>query len=190
MYEVIKKRLIWFIVILIFAKYFSSLESFQSRKYKAKGYEVIVPAGWKHSKKYSKKIKSKNSYQETYIAVFVPVGQERRKEGELEAKISVISMKLESAMWLEDEWPGIIMAIRRAGMKVIDKGEIKIDTKISKWVFFHDKRAKILTIEFYIITENNMFFKLQYSTQDTKFKDYRQGFEKFKNNFKIIFSIF
>jgi len=185
MYEIIRKRLMWFIIILVFVKYASTLESFHSRKYKEKGYEVLVPAGWKHSKKHSAKIKSENSYQETIVAVFVPVGHEKRKAEELDAKISIFSTKLANAMWIEDEWSDIIMSIRRAGMHVIDKGEIKVDTEVSHWVFFHDKQAEILTIEFYIITENNMFFKIQYSTQDMKFNDYRPGFEEFKGNFKV-----
>jgi len=93
-------------------------------------------------------------------------------------------------MWLEDEMPEIINYLRQAGMYIIDKGEIKIDNEISKWVFFHDKRAQILTIEFYMILENNMFIKLQYSSKDTEFNKYRPEFEELKNNMKVKMTLF
>ncbi len=56
MYETIRKRLMWFIIILIAFKYASGLEAFQPKKYKSKGCEVLIPEGWKYSKKLSKSI--------------------------------------------------------------------------------------------------------------------------------------
>ncbi len=191
MYDLMQKRFFWMIGILIFLKLGAGLSIFQSRVYKEKGYEVVVPKGWMHSKKLSAEFKTEGSVYETRLATFVLEKQKKLPEDELDAKLQIYSRKLESAMWIEDEMPEIIAYLKRAGMKVIDKGELKIGggNDIAQWVFFQNRAARQLIIEFYVITDLNMFYKLQYTSKDRLFNKYRPDFERFKNSFTIRYSL-
>ena len=191
MYDLMQKRFFWMIGILIFLKLGSGLSIFQSPVYKERGYQVTIPEGWTHSKKLSEEFKTEGSVYETRVATFVLEKQKKLPEDELDAKLQIYSRKLESAMWMEDEMPEIISYLRKVGMRIIDKGELKIggSDDIAQWVFFHNKATRQLVIEFYLITQGNMFYKLQYTSKDRLFNKYRPDFERFKDSFTIRYSL-
>ena len=107
-----------------------------------------------------------------------------------DATISVYSKRLTTPIWIEDEFPGIVLSLSEAGYEVKDKGEIKVDEKISSWVVYYDRKADMLNLEFYIVSENSMFFKIQYSADPDNFKKNRRFFEELKDSFKFRFSVF
>ena len=188
-YELLRKRFFIFIFLLIFIKYASGLSIFKSGKYQGEDFVVVVPVGWEQRKELGGKFKEQGSYEKTELVTFIHEGIDLEVQ-DPPAKISITSRKLPHAVWIDDEWGDIIRSIRMAGMRVMDQGEIKIGGVISKWVVFHNKKMKTLHLEFYMITEKNMFYKLEYVTEDDKFGKYRPDFEFLKNSWEFKFSLF
>ena len=121
--------------------------------------------------------------------MFVPKEIDLKIE-EPDSYISILTKKLTTPIWVEDEFPDILMSIQKAGYKIMDKGEIKIDDVISKWVVYHDKQTPTLVLEFYMVTDNSIFYKIQYSTHPDRFNKLRKSFEELRESFKFRFSLY
>ena len=75
--------------------------------------------------------------------------------------------------------------------KKFDKSvQLKIAEKISSWIVYYDRKTPALVLEFYIVSDNNMFFKLQYSADPDKFQKNRLSFEELKDSFKFRFGFY
>lgn len=183
--ERISKFLILFIIGVIIVKNISGTGIFESKNYKGKGYFVRIPEDWSKVKKRKGTIRS----QGTDIVQFVPTGTNLEDERP-DAMISIFSKKLTTPIWIEDEFPDIVHSLREAGFEIKDKGEIKLDDKISSWVVYYDRVNSLLILEFYIVSDNNMFFKMQYSADPDKFQQNRNAFEELKDSFKFRFSFY
>lgn len=181
----IKRILIIFIVGVVIYKNASLTGLFEARNHKGKGYYVKVPTDWKKVKK-----KKGMVYPEgVAVVMFVP------KEIDLdlqapETYISIFTKKLASAIWIEDEMPDILMSIRRAGNKIMDKGQIKIDGLISEWIVYHDSKVPAFILEFYMVTDSNLFYKIQYAAPPGEFNTSRRSFEELKSSFRFRFSMY
>jgi len=183
--EHIKKFLIFFILGVIILKGASSAGIFIAKSYKGSSFVVPIPAGWEIVKKQKGVIYP----QGVAVAMFVPKGTDLTKKGSI-TYISILTKKLSSSLWIEDEFPDILLSINQDGHQIMDKGEIKIDGEISKWVVYHDLKTPALVLEFYMVTDNNTFFKIQYSAHPDQFNTARRSFEEMKENFKFRFSLF
>ena len=104
--------------------------------------------------------------------------------------ISIFTKKLTSAVWIEDEMPDILRSISQARNKIMDKGQAKFDTLDAHWVVYHDKKTPALVLEFYMVTDVNIFYKIQYSAPPEKFNTYRRSFEELQKSFKVRFSMY
>lgn len=183
--EKIARFLVVFIIGVFIIKSFSGSVLFESKNYKGKGFFVRIPEGWTKVKKQKGDV-----YPDGIDFVqFVPRGTDLEVK-KPEATISVLSKKLTTPIWIEDEFPDIVQSIREAGFEVKDKGEIKISEKVSSWIVYYDRKVPALVLEFYIVSDNNMFFKMQYSASPDKFQQYRQYFEELKDSFKFRFSLY
>ena len=183
--EKITKALFFFILGVFIIKNLSGSGIFESKNYKGKGYFVRIPEGWS-------KVKKKKGVvypQGVDLVQFVPKGTNLELERP-DASIFIYSKKLTTPIWIEDEFPDIVRSLREAGFEIKDKGEIKVDDKISAWVVYYDRANSLLNLEFYIVSDNNMFFKMQYSADPDKFQQNRNSFEELKNSFKFRFSLY
>jgi len=179
------KILFLFIVGVFIIKSANNAGFFEAKNYKGKGYYVDIPVGWKKVKKQKGAV-----YPEgVAVVMFVPKGTDLKK-GEPDAYISIFTKKLTSAVWIEDEFPNILASVRSSGYQIMDKGDIKIGGEISKWMVYRDEKTPALVLEFYIITDANVFYKIQYSAHPDKFNELRKSFEELKESFKFKFILY
>lgn len=183
--EKITKLLIFFIVGVFIVKSLTGSGIFESKNHKGKGYFVRIPEGWSKVKKEKGVVYP----QGVDFVQFLPKGINLEIERP-DASISIYSKKLTTPIWIEDEFPDIVNSLRETGFDVRDQGEIKVDGKISRWVVYFDRPNYLLNLEFYIVSDNNMFFKIQYSADADKFQQSRHSFEELKNSFKFKFSLY
>ena len=183
--EKIARFLILFVIGIFILKELTGSSIFESTNHKGKGYFVKIPLGWSKVKQEKGVVYPKG----VEFVQLVPEGVDLESE-QLEAVISVYSKKLTTPIWIEDEFPGIVQSLREEGYEVKDKGEIKVHERISSWVVYYDRESDVLNLEFYMVSENNIFFKLQYSAASDKFQPNRRYFEELKDSFKFRFSVF
>lgn len=181
----IMKFLIFFAVMVVIIKSLGNAGYFKPKDHKGRGYYVKIPAGWIKAKRQ----KNVQYPKDVEVAMFVPQGTDMSK-GQPDIFVSIYTKKLSTPIWIEDEFPDILSAIQKEGMEIKDKGQIKIDDKITHWVVYLDKAAPALVLEFYMVTDNNTFHKIQYSAPPDKFDKYRKSFEELKDSFKLTFSLY
>lgn len=162
-----------------------------SHIHRGDGYSIEFPVGWSDYEKVNpdrRRKKKKFSIEDrdkpktvTYVTEEVDT-----ESGAYAASISISSLKLETAAWLEDEWGKIVHSVASQGNRIIDKGQVLIDEEESKWVFYESPpQLNSVTFEFYIITEGNMFYRITYTALRKTFDKYRPVFEKSKDTMKI-----
>jgi len=181
----IVRYLVIFVVAVALIKVTSESGIFASSTHKGKGYLVIIPEGWKKVKQKKGAVLDKT----VEILMIAPetIDTDNRRP---DVFISIYSVKLSTPMWIEDEFPNILKELIDEGFKIMDKGEIKIDDVISKWVVYHDKKIPALNLELYLVTDSSMFYKMWYSAGPEQFNVFRSDFEKFKDSFKFRFSMY
>lgn len=179
------KVLIGFILVILVIKNATCTGLFEATSHKGKGYRVAIPEGWKRVKKQKDVV-----YPEgVNVVMFIPKSVDL-EDGPPDVYISIFTKKLTTPIWIEDEFPGILKSIFDAGNKIMDKGQIKIDQVISEWVVYHDKKEPALVLEFYMVTENSTFYKIQYSAHPDKFNVERRNFEVLKDSFVFKYSLY
>jgi len=181
----IKRFLIIFIVAVIIIKNASLAGMFVATDHKGKGFYVKVPAGWK-------KVKQKKGMvypPGVAVVMFVP------KEADLsyqepDVYISIFTKKLTTPVWIEDEMPDIRRSIVESGHKIMDKGKVEIGGLLSEWVVYHDLKTPALVIEFYMVTDVSVFYKIQYAAPPDQFNRMRGSLEELQKSFKFRFSMY
>ncbi|MGE0268536.1 MAG: hypothetical protein AB7S78_08795 [Candidatus Omnitrophota bacterium] len=158
--------------------------------YRGPGYTIMFPVGWNDYEDVNpqKKKKKKFSVEDKTAAKTVTYVTEEvdYETGAFAASISITSLKLSASAWIEDEWGKIVASIIEYGNKLIDKGEIKIDDVLAKWIFYESRpEDNAVSFEFYMITEGNMFYKISYTALRSSFDKYRADFEKTKDSMVI-----
>ncbi len=181
----ITRFLILFIIVVVVIKNASMLGFFEPKDHKGRGYYVKVPSGWKMVKK-QKGVVYPDGVE---VVMFVPKEADLDQQ-ESDVYISLFVKKLTTPVWIEDEMPDILRSIVQGGNKIMDKGEIKIDGTVSQWVVYHDLKTPELVIEFYMVTDTSVFFKIQYAAPPDKFNKLRGSLEEFKKSFKFRFSLY
>ena len=183
--EKITKFLILFIIGVLIIKSMSGAGLFEPKDHKGNGYFVKVPSGWKIVQKKKGMIYPKD----VEVVMLVPRDTSPDEQSP-DPLITIFSKKLSTPIWIEDEFPDILDSILKEGMDIKDKGEIKIDDKITSWVIYHDKKKPSLVLEFYMVTDNSIFIKIQYAADPAKFNLHRQSFEELKDSFKFRFALY
>lgn len=182
--EKLMNALISIVVGALLIKFFFMGGLFKSNVYKGQGYTIVPPAGWKKVKE-GKGVESIfASTQKPENVTFIPPDHDPLSESP-EATLSILNIKLDQSMWIEDEFPSIIAALAQAGYRVIDKGQIMIDTLIFHWVFFEDPSVPMLSLEFYAVDEVNNFYRIQLTATPEGFYQHRPAFEAAKKTIKF-----
>lgn len=181
----ISRVLFGFIIMVIIAKSLSTSGMFEPKDHKGKGYAVKIPEGWKKVKKDKDVV-----YPEgVEVAMFVPKEIDTRRELP-DIYISIFTKKLNTPIWIEDEFPEILRGLHASGYKIMDKGKIDMDEVFSQWVVYHDQKASALVLEFYMVTDNNIFYKIQYAAPPDEFNKRRPSFEELRESFKFRFTLY
>jgi len=144
-----------------------------AKRHKAKGYSYLAPVNWiKVENKKKKSVFSRFDSNVSEIVQYVTKA-ENRITGRPEAKITLYSTKLFQATWIEDEFPLIVIALKKSGYKILKKGVIKLDGRVTRWILFRDKKASEINLEFYLIDDTNQLIKFQFSAHPEAFDVYR-----------------
>ncbi len=184
-------KILRLIIIVLFVCY--ALKLFFTRNsgtFRGQGYTIEWPAGWTDWDELNPDKKKKKRFAvadktKPKATTYVTEDDVDYYTGAYAASMSITSLKLSTSAWIEDEMPKVMESLIEYGYKIIDKGEIKIDDELAKWVFYENKQDNALSFEFYIITEGNMFYKISFNTIKEKFNQYRPDFEKSKDSMKI-----
>lgn len=184
-------KILKLIVLILFVAY--ALKLFFTREvvgHKGQGYTIEFPEGWTNwdelnPNKKKKKRFSMEDRKKPKTVTYVTENDIDYYSGSYAASMSVTSMKLSVSAWIEDEMGKIVEAIMMEGNRIIDRGEIKIDDVIAQWLFYENPRDDALNMEFYMITEGNMFYKIGFTSMKAKFNQYRPVFEKSKDTMLI-----
>jgi len=183
------KKIIFFVILAVMAaQYWNSYKQSQSMFYRGKRFSMDFPAGWDRTDEdYDTIMYSSEVGSPEIVAFSTPVAKPTDRP---EATISATALKLESALWIEDQFIDIIKALHKSGFKIIDKGEVRIEGQLAKWVFVEAPRRKMVVIEFYMIDDGNIFYKIQYSATPRGFSKFRKIFEQSKSTFRFKMAIF
>lgn len=156
----------------------------KSPTHKGPGYSVLKPVGWEV-------IEDAKGVQPIFAAnekpdVVMFTTPARIFGTELpEASIAILVVKLANPTWIEDEFPTLLTALKQAGYRVVDHGQLKIDSIVFHWVFYQDPSSDMVSLEMYAVNELNKLYKLQYLVTEDAFKTYRPVFEATKDTFKF-----
>jgi hypothetical protein len=156
---------------------------FKSDWHTGDGYKIKFPAGWVLDKTQSSKV---DFFSTTYKPEQIAYSTQERN-GTTDRPAATISMytnKLAQAMWIQDEFPGMIAAMKAQGLQVKQKGEIKVDNRIHEWVLYKNPSNGTLTMEFYQVDDSNFIYKLSFITYPQYFDKYRPDFEAAKATLK------
>jgi len=176
-------KVILVVGLVIFLKLFLGSSLFKTDMFKGDGFTIKFPENWVMNEELTQRKSYKNDINKEMIVFETPDADLLTKESY--ARIVISTIQLDLPVWIEDEFPKILDALKQSGVELIDKGQIKIDERIFRWVFYNDKRLNLLTIEFYYVDDANKLFKIQYMADDQKFNDYRQDFETAKETLKL-----
>ena len=183
-YEHFEKILLYFIagVIILYSLLHGGY--LKSDISSGRGFSLKFPPGWVIDSVNSSKPSFTRHEEEPETIVYHSLENYPKTQIPL-AIISVYSIKLTEATWIQDEFPTILDELKGQGYKIIDRGEIRLDNLISEWVLYEDPQAPRLNLDFYAVDDTNMFYKLQYSTHPDAFKLYREAFEATRASFKF-----
>ncbi len=180
--------LLTFAFIGVLVKFVVFGDLFHSNVYKGNGYSIVPPAGWVKIKQPRTVGSGMGSAEKPDIATFVTPEKTATEEAP-EASLSILTVKLGQPVWMEDEFPTILSSLAMTGGRIINKGQIKIDTLISWWVLYEDPQTSLLQLEFYMVNDLNRLFKIQYAARADAFPKHRPAFEAAKDSIKFSMSI-
>jgi len=166
-------KLLIFLMVLIIAVKFSWKNFIDETVYRGKGFSIKGPAGWQ-------KIIDKKNHTVTYICHEKDFETERP-----EALMVFYSEKTSSSIFLEDYIIRVVDSLYQTGLKILDRGEIKIDGVIFKWVLYSNKEPELTVLSFYGVDDYNILYQIQYATVPNKFGKHRKVFEEVKGTFNF-----
>lgn len=178
------KAMVTFLVVVLCLKVLASSSLFKSNFYKGHGYTFVPPAGWE-------KVKDPRGVSPVFEAADKPevvmfaVHDKIPNTDTPVASMAVLTVKLANPTWLEDDFPTLIDALVKAGYRLIDKGQLKIDDNVFWWVFYQDQESSLVSFEFYMVNDINRLYKIQYTATPDAFKQYRPAFEASKGTLKL-----
>ncbi len=189
MFNNLVKMLVGIVVFAVLVRTTVNSGLFTPKVYKGRGYVFDIPKGWIESKELSGVTKSEDGKTETDTITYVTPEKDPITDLPV-AMISVITIKSPQAIWIEDEFGNILNYIRRAGYRILDTGEGKMDTANARWVLFIDRESTFMTLEYYFVPDSGILHKMVYSVHADKFKKYVRTFEDVRKSFRFVFSLF
>ena len=101
------------------------------------------------------------------------------------ASISVYSVRMRDAMFIEDEFSSIMENIEKTGSRITDHGQVKLDDRLCYWTLYQEALTGLIKLEFYTVDDTNRFYRLTYATYPDTFGKYRDDFEATKDSMKF-----
>ena len=181
--ERLLRNIVLTFVVLIALKFsIGNSALFKSDKYVGMAYSIKTPLGWIMKKDEGDPGIFMTNYNSMGRILFET--PERRAGTDIPvATITIVEAKLKTPAWLDDLFPEVLQALPQMRAEIKQKGEIKMDGQISKWVLYKIPKSKDLSLEFYLADEKTGIFKLVYSSSPEGFMKYRKDFESMRDTF-------
>lgn len=180
----IMKALVAFMMVILFFKMVVFGSWLKSDVQKGPGYSFTPPPGWEKVKE-PRGVSAVLETNEKPDVVTFAVPEKISGTDIPVASMSILTAKLANPTWMEDEFPNLLGALNNAGYRVIDQGQIEIDTMVCWWVFFQNPQTTMVNLEFYAVNDINRLYKIQYTADPDAFKEYRPIFEAAKDTVKF-----
>ncbi len=174
MWKQYKPILINFVIAMVILKFIIGHFMDQS-VHRTKWYKVDVPPGW------TKKVDGEET-------VFI-APDENIMTGLPDAVFSIYGEKSEGSLFLPDILGEVMQEYMRMDGQILNRGEIKIDGLVSKWILYRNNDPDLMVMTFFIVDDFNRLIRIQFTTASSDFSKYRPVFEKFKDSieFKRLF---
>lgn len=186
------RLLMRFVIIVVAARFLFSSNMFTPKQIDGDGYFHTIMPGWQKLKpKKEKNLPDPGLFvlnKSTEIAYLVWPEKDPNTE-QYVASIMSMSSRMQAPNWIEDMYPEIKRAIIGAGGKLIDEGELKLDTQIAKWIFYQDTVTKQFNLEFFATDEGSRIYKLRFTAIPKYFNKLRPDFEKTRETFRFKFGL-
>lgn len=186
--EKIKQILVYFIFGVLTIKALMLGGLFKSDIHKGTSYTIRYPIGWIKEKEETPTGSFLRSTEKPEIVTF-STPQKDLLADLPEASLTVLTTKLSQPTWIEDEFPEIVGLLKSYGYRVLDRGDIKINEQVWKWVLYMDAKQTTMNLEFYFVNDKNILFKMQYRATPEHFKKHRPAFEAAKDSFTFATSL-
>ena len=180
-------------VVLFLGKQLVTSGLFESPTYRGEGFSIICPEGWEKMDKKEKYNVSTGIFlaEDDYDTITFIIPFENIPIGRSRTTISVFATQTRAPMWIEDIFPSVMQLIMTTpDFQYMDRGELKIDGQISKWVLYQDTVQEVVNMEFYMVDERNGVYKLRYQADLDNFTKHRPAFEKTKDTFTFSKGLF
>jgi len=139
--------------------------------HKTKWYQVDVPEGW------TKKVSGDE------VAFISP--DENILTGMPDAIFSIFGEKSTGSLFLGDIIIEVIEQYLKMDGKIVNRGEIKIDGLVAKWILFRNADPDLMIMTFFMVDDFNRLIRIQFTTGAKDFQKFRPIFEKFKDSLKF-----
>ena len=181
--ERLLRNIILTFVVLIALKFsIGNSALFKSDKYTGMAYSIKIPQGWIMKRNEGDPGLFMTNYNSMGKILFET--PEKRPDTDISvATITIIEAKLKTPAWLDDIFPEVLQSLSQMRAKIKQKGEIKMDGQIAKWVLYKARKSKDLNLEFYVADEKTGMFKMVYSSDPAGFMKYRKSFEAVRDSF-------
>jgi len=165
------KGILFKFAILVLVLKFAIAYFMDQSVHKTKWYQVDVPEGW------SKKVDGEET------AFIAP--DENILTGMPDAVFSVYGEKSTGSLFLGEVIMEVIQQYQKMDGKIINRGEIKIDDLVAKWILFRNEDPDLMVMTFFIVDDFNRLIRIQFTTGANDFNKFRPIFEKFKESLKF-----
>ena len=175
-----------YIIVIIAISLFSILgcRVFHKGKYNGGHYKMFFPRKWEEGSWMIPTVLPAESLYEPEL--FTAESPKRHKAtGTPDASISLFSQKMEQVVWMEDLYPVILREYARSGYAIMQKGEIKIDGNIFKWMLSKNTLRNEVAMDFYHVSDASVFYKIQYASHLDTYNKYRRDFEESKATMQV-----
>lgn len=185
--DVILKNILLGLVLLLAVKSLTGNLG-NTKEYSGVGFSITKPDGWEVLKGEHNHIQMfPKDYTQVDVVTFFSPQTENNKPI---SRITAVGAKMATPPWLEDLWPEIVKAYEQFGYTIRDKGEIKIDDKIAKWILYEKKNKGDLYLEFFTVDDKSGIFKLAFVTSPKGFMQNRKVFDQVRGSFQFSRSLF
>lgn len=167
--EDLKSKLLFLIVILFVAKLVAG-RIYDPTVHRGPWYSVKIPVGWQ------KQVEGDEVFFRS---------PEKDALGNPGAVFSIYGHQSKGALFIEDFFEEVIAALSQQRGQILQRGEIKIDNEISRWVLFRMDDPEWIIWTFYVVDDFNRLTKIQFLSKPKDFAAYRPVFEEFKDSIRI-----
>lgn len=183
-----KRIFIPIILLLCVSVATSGCKWLKNNKYKGPGFTLTIPKGWTEGEPVEKEFMRVSNEKPQLVTFTSP--EKRAKYEDPTATISVYTQRFDAPLWVEDITGEISQWIAQSGYTILGEGKINYQGSVGFSINYHDERTSMVYLDFFFASDAKIFLIIEYAVPESKFTDYIEDFEAFRNSLEFGFSIF